>query len=80
DYDDTTEGKKVCTYYKLKSIPVVLVIDPTTETGKRQLLIDVLLAPNPKILQRALAASLEDNDMNESSVNNNGATNIPTSA
>ncbi|AAF63167.1 T5E21.7 [Arabidopsis thaliana] len=29
-YDDTTEGRKVCTYYKLESIPVVLVIDPTT--------------------------------------------------
>ena len=28
--DDTTEGKKVCTYYKLESIPVVLVIDPTS--------------------------------------------------
>ncbi|CAN6901807.1 unnamed protein product, partial [Brassica oleracea] len=40
DYDDTAEGKKVCTYYKLESIPVVLVIDPTTETTKRQLLID----------------------------------------
>ncbi|KAF5176221.1 Plant ubx domain-containing protein [Thalictrum thalictroides] len=29
-YDDTTEGRKVCTYYKLESIPVVLVIDPIT--------------------------------------------------
>ncbi|XP_010527852.1 PREDICTED: plant UBX domain-containing protein 7 isoform X2 [Tarenaya hassleriana] len=29
-YEDTTEGRKVCTYYKLESIPVVLVIDPTT--------------------------------------------------
>ncbi|KAL5762912.1 hypothetical protein ACOSP7_019176 [Xanthoceras sorbifolium] len=29
-YDDTSEGKKVCTYYKLDSIPVVLVIDPIT--------------------------------------------------
>ncbi|XP_075658460.1 plant UBX domain-containing protein 7 [Castanea sativa] len=29
-YDDTTEGRKVCTYYKLDSIPVVLVIDPIT--------------------------------------------------
>ncbi|GMN61868.1 hypothetical protein TIFTF001_030955 [Ficus carica] len=29
-YDDTTEGQKVCTYYKLVSIPVVLVIDPIT--------------------------------------------------
>ncbi|KAM7270360.1 hypothetical protein ACFE04_029574 [Oxalis oulophora] len=29
-YDDTTEGQKVCTYYKLSSIPVVLVIDPIT--------------------------------------------------
>ncbi|KAL5554127.1 hypothetical protein UlMin_041528 [Ulmus minor] len=29
-YDDTTEGQKVCTYYKLDSIPVVLVIDPIT--------------------------------------------------
>ncbi|KAK3211503.1 hypothetical protein Dsin_016209 [Dipteronia sinensis] len=29
-YDDTSEGKKVCIYYKLDSIPVVLVIDPIT--------------------------------------------------
>ncbi|KAJ7954432.1 UBX domain-containing protein [Quillaja saponaria] len=29
-YDDTTEGRKVCTYYKLTSSPVVLVIDPIT--------------------------------------------------
>ncbi|KAK4484131.1 hypothetical protein RD792_011351, partial [Penstemon davidsonii] len=29
-YDDTEEGSKVCTYYKLDSIPVVLVIDPVT--------------------------------------------------
>ncbi|XP_062076021.1 plant UBX domain-containing protein 7-like [Humulus lupulus] len=29
-YDDTTEGQKVYTYYKLDSIPVVLVIDPIT--------------------------------------------------
>lgn len=29
-YDDTSEGKKVCTYYKVDSVPVVLVIDPVT--------------------------------------------------
>ncbi|KAL5721629.1 hypothetical protein ACHQM5_005249 [Ranunculus cassubicifolius] len=29
-YDDTTEGRKVCTYYKLENIPAVLVIDPIT--------------------------------------------------
>ncbi|KAJ8769845.1 hypothetical protein K2173_008927 [Erythroxylum novogranatense] len=29
-YDDTSEGKKVCTYYKLDSVPAVLVIDPIT--------------------------------------------------
>lgn len=29
-YDDSTEGQKVCTYYKLVSIPAVLVIDPIT--------------------------------------------------
>ncbi|KAI9165657.1 hypothetical protein LWI28_018175 [Acer negundo] len=29
-YDDTSDGKKVCTFYKLDSIPVVLVIDPIT--------------------------------------------------
>ncbi|PRQ41329.1 putative UBX domain-containing protein 2/7 [Rosa chinensis] len=29
-YDDTTEGRKVCTYYKLESMPVVLIIDPIT--------------------------------------------------
>ncbi|KAJ6840389.1 plant UBX domain-containing protein 7 [Iris pallida] len=29
-YQDSTEGKKVCTYYKLTSIPAVLIIDPVT--------------------------------------------------
>ncbi|KAI4357299.1 hypothetical protein L6164_001258 [Bauhinia variegata] len=29
-YDDTTEGRKVCTYYKLNSVPAVLIIDPIT--------------------------------------------------
>lgn len=29
-YDDTEEGSKVCTYYKLDSVPVILVIDPIT--------------------------------------------------
>ncbi|XP_015074271.1 plant UBX domain-containing protein 7 [Solanum pennellii] len=29
-YDDTEEGSKVCTYYKLDSMPVVMVIDPIT--------------------------------------------------
>ncbi|TKY58512.1 Plant UBX domain-containing protein 7 [Spatholobus suberectus] len=29
-YDDTTEGRKVSTYYRLDSIPVVLIIDPIT--------------------------------------------------
>ncbi|KAJ4867569.1 Plant UBX domain-containing protein 7 [Raphanus sativus] len=118
-YDDTTEGKKVCTYYKLESIPVVLVIDPTTGQKMRMwsgmvepenLLEDLVpfmdggprehfaslskkrprgsfsLAPHSKPkevvtkdddeeaeLQRALAASLEDNDMKESSDDNKSA-------
>ncbi|KAM6546660.1 hypothetical protein CsatB_027396 [Cannabis sativa] len=29
-YDETTEGQKVCTYYKLSIMPVILVIDPIT--------------------------------------------------
>ncbi|KZV46045.1 UBX domain-containing protein 2 [Dorcoceras hygrometricum] len=29
-YDDTEEGSKVCTYYKLDSVPVILVIDSIT--------------------------------------------------
>ncbi|CAI9096835.1 OLC1v1033064C5 [Oldenlandia corymbosa var. corymbosa] len=29
-YDDTEEGRKVCTYYKLESIPVVMLVDPVT--------------------------------------------------
>lgn len=29
-YNDTEEGSKVCTYYKLDSIPVIMVIDPVT--------------------------------------------------
>jgi hypothetical protein len=29
-YHDTSEGRKVCTYYNLVSIPAVLLIDPIT--------------------------------------------------
>lgn len=29
-YDDTEEGRKVCTYYKLLLMPSILVIDPLT--------------------------------------------------
>ncbi|KAE8688254.1 UBX domain-containing protein isoform 2 [Hibiscus syriacus] len=29
-YDDTSEGRKVCTYYKLDLVPVVLIINPIT--------------------------------------------------
>ncbi|OAY68369.1 Plant UBX domain-containing protein 7 [Ananas comosus] len=29
-YHDSTEGKKVCTYYNLVSVPAILVIDPIT--------------------------------------------------
>lgn len=29
-YDDTEEGRKVCTYYKLLLMPSILVIDPIT--------------------------------------------------
>ncbi|XP_021713718.1 plant UBX domain-containing protein 7-like isoform X1 [Chenopodium quinoa] len=29
-YDDTSEGKKVCNYYKIESVSVILVIDPIT--------------------------------------------------
>uniref|UniRef100_A0A7N0U0L4 UBX domain-containing protein n=1 Tax=Kalanchoe fedtschenkoi TaxID=63787 RepID=A0A7N0U0L4_KALFE len=29
-YDDSNEGRKVCTYYKVDSVPIVLVIDPIT--------------------------------------------------
>ncbi|KNA12552.1 hypothetical protein SOVF_124660 [Spinacia oleracea] len=29
-YDDTSEGKKVCTYYKIESVPAILIIDPVT--------------------------------------------------
>ncbi|KAI3899584.1 hypothetical protein MKW98_008372 [Papaver atlanticum] len=29
-YDDATEGRKVCNYYKLTSFPAVLVLDPIT--------------------------------------------------
>ncbi|PKU67127.1 plant UBX domain-containing protein 7 [Dendrobium catenatum] len=29
-YNDTSEGRKVCTYYNLSSIPAILVIDPIT--------------------------------------------------
>uniref|UniRef100_A0A7N0VC67 UBX domain-containing protein n=1 Tax=Kalanchoe fedtschenkoi TaxID=63787 RepID=A0A7N0VC67_KALFE len=29
-YDDSSEGRKVCTYYKVDSVPVVIVIDPIT--------------------------------------------------
>jgi hypothetical protein len=29
-YDDTEEGRKVCTYYKLILMPTTLVLDPLT--------------------------------------------------
>jgi len=29
-YNDSNEGKKVCTYYHLVSIPAILIIDPVT--------------------------------------------------
>lgn len=29
-YDDTEEGRKVCTYYKLVTMPTTLVLDPLT--------------------------------------------------
>ncbi|BBN17342.1 UBX domain-containing protein 7 [Marchantia polymorpha subsp. ruderalis] len=29
-YDDTEEGRKVCTYYKLNTMPTTLVLDPLT--------------------------------------------------
>ncbi|XP_051220152.1 plant UBX domain-containing protein 7 [Lolium perenne] len=29
-YQDTSEGRKVCTYYKLDSVPAILLIDPIT--------------------------------------------------
>lgn len=29
-YHDSTEGKKVCTYYNLVAFPSILVIDPIT--------------------------------------------------
>lgn len=29
-YDDTSEGKKVCTYYKVETAPTVMIIDPIT--------------------------------------------------
>ncbi|KAJ0247997.1 UBX domain-containing protein [Hirschfeldia incana] len=109
--DDTTEGRKVCTLYTLESIPVILVIDPTTGQKMKmwcgmvepETLLEELvpfldgspseyfsslskkhprssssssfsLIPHSKPkgdedeeeLQRALAASLEDNGMMES--------------
>ncbi|MCO5567371.1 hypothetical protein L7F22_021061 [Adiantum nelumboides] len=29
-YDDTEEGRKVCTYYKLTNMPMIMIIDPLT--------------------------------------------------
>lgn len=29
-YDDTEEGQKVCTFYKLSNIPTTLLLDPLT--------------------------------------------------
>lgn len=29
-YDDTEEGQKICTYYKLSNMPVTMVLDPQT--------------------------------------------------
>ncbi|GMH23943.1 hypothetical protein Nepgr_025786 [Nepenthes gracilis] len=35
EFDDTSEGTKVCTYYKVDSVPVVLVIDLITRQKMR---------------------------------------------
>ncbi|KAH7444291.1 hypothetical protein KP509_02G072100 [Ceratopteris richardii] len=29
-YDDTEEGRKVCTYYKLTTMPTIMIVDPLT--------------------------------------------------
>ncbi|PPD97280.1 hypothetical protein GOBAR_DD05701 [Gossypium barbadense] len=36
-YDDSGKGRKICTYYRLDWIPVVLVVDPIT--GQNALLV-----------------------------------------
>ncbi|CAN7134240.1 unnamed protein product [Brassica rapa subsp. narinosa] len=116
-YDDITEGRKVCTYYKLESIPVILVIDPTTGQMMRmwsgmvepETLLESLvpfldggpgthfaslskkhprgsfsLAPHSKPkeeeLQRALAATLENNGMKESSSDDTSPITTPEEA
>ncbi|KAH9658738.1 Plant UBX domain-containing protein 7 [Citrus sinensis] len=58
-YDDTSEGKKVCTYYKLDSIPVVLVVDPIT--GQKMRSWCGMVQPESLLeeLLQALAASME---------------------
>ncbi|MCL7047106.1 hypothetical protein MKW94_026528 [Papaver nudicaule] len=50
-YDDTTEGKKVCTYYNLVSSPVVLVLDPIT--GQKMRLWSGMIQPE-RLLEELL--------------------------
>ncbi|KAL0697717.1 hypothetical protein Bca4012_053839 [Brassica carinata] len=79
-YESTTEGS--CTSYKVESIPVILVIDPTTGQKMRmwcgmvqpETLLEDLVPFNGRTheeeeeLQRALAASLEDNGISSSMI------------
>ncbi|KAL5983179.1 hypothetical protein ACLOJK_017263 [Asimina triloba] len=50
-YDDTSEGRKVCTYYNLVSIPSVLVIDPIT--GQKMRLWNGMIQPE-RLLEELL--------------------------
>jgi hypothetical protein len=55
-YDDTSEGRKVCTYYKLDSIPVVLIIDPIT--GQKMYSWAGMVQPESLLEVRALCVFL----------------------
>ncbi|KAG2319919.1 hypothetical protein Bca52824_013132 [Brassica carinata] len=71
-YESTTEGS--CTSYKVESIPVILVIDPTTGQkmrmwcGMSEFCSVVAKDEEEEELQRALAASLEDNGISSSMI------------
>ncbi|XP_026425648.1 FACT complex subunit SPT16-like isoform X2 [Papaver somniferum] len=60
-HDDTTEGRQVCNYYNLVSVPVVLLLDPIS--GKKMRLWSGMIRPRPllKVLLRLVDGGPKDN-------------------
>ncbi|XP_026424774.1 plant UBX domain-containing protein 7-like [Papaver somniferum] len=60
-HDDTTEGRQVCNYYNLVSVPVVLLLDPIS--GKKMRLWSGMIRPRPllKVLLPLVDGGPKDN-------------------